>query len=100
MTSSGDGGGVDFEALFAGLPTAYLVMTPDLVIVQANEAYLKLLGRVRDDLIGRPVFEAFPPTAAALDEDGRNTLQASFERARDTGRQDVLPLYKYDVADG
>ena len=91
--------GVDFQRLFRGLPTAYLVMTPDLVIVEANEAYLRLLGRTRAELIGRPVFEAFPPTSEALGEDGRNPLQTSFERARDTGRPDVMPLYKYDVVD-
>lgn len=89
----------DFRALFEGLPTAYLVMSPDLVIVEANRAYCDLLGRRRGDLLGRYVFDAFPPSADALDEDGANTLQASFERARDSGRPDALPLYAYSVAD-
>jgi PAS domain S-box-containing protein len=91
---------VDFAALFAAIPTPYLVMTPDLVIVEANPAYLANVGRTREDLLGRPVFEAFPPTADALDEDGRPRIQASFERARDTGRPDTMPLQKYDIPDG
>jgi serine phosphatase RsbU (regulator of sigma subunit) len=91
--------GLDFAALFAGLPTAYLVMSPDLVIVEANAAYTALLGRTREGLIGRPVFEAFPPTADALDAEGRNPLQVSFERARDSRRPDALPLFHYDVVD-
>lgn len=82
---------VDFEELFAGLPTPYLVMTPDLVIVEANRAYLELLGRTREELLGRPVFEAFPPAPDALDEEGRNPLEISFLRARETGRPDVMP---------
>ena len=90
---------VDFARLFAGLPTAYMVMSPDLVIVEANEAYLQLLGRTRQELVGRPVFEAFPPTPDALDEEGRNPLQTSFERARDTGLPDVMPLFRYGVLD-
>ena len=90
---------LDHQRLFQGLPTAYLVMTPDLVIAEANEAYLELLGRTREDLIGRPVFEAFPPSPDALDEAGRNPLQTSFERARDTGRPDALPLFRYSVSD-
>ena len=98
-TTTGAGSAVDFERLFLGLPTAYLVMTPDLVIVAANEAYLRLLGRTREELVGRPVFDAFPPTSEALDDDGRNPLQASFELVRDSGRPDVMPLYKYDVLD-
>ena len=93
------GGLVDFGELFAGLPTAYLVMSPELVIVEANEAYCLLLGHRREDLLGRPVFEVFPPTPEALDERGRNPLQVSFEIARDTGLPDAMPLYKYDVVD-
>ena len=90
---------VDFELLFSALPTAFLVMDPDLVIVEANAAYLELLGRRRDDLVGRPVFEAFPPAPDALDEDGRNPVEVSFERARDTGQLDSMPIAKYDVLD-
>ena len=91
--------GPDHRRLFAQIPSAYLVMDVDLVIVDANEAYLRLLGRRREDLVGRWVFDAFPPTADALDEDGRNPLQVSFETVRDTGRTDVLPLYQYGVVD-
>ena len=56
-----------------------------------------MLRHSRDELVGRPVFEAFPPTENALDENGRNVLQASFERARDTGSPVAMPLHQYDV---
>lgn len=90
---------VDFAALFAGLPTPFLVMTPDLVIVEANPAYLALLDRTREQIIGRPVFEAFPPTPRSLAPDGTNAVKISFERARDTGRVDPMPIQKYDIED-
>jgi diguanylate cyclase (GGDEF)-like protein/PAS domain S-box-containing protein len=90
---------VDFGWFFRRMPTAYLVMTADLVIVDANDAYLAVTGRPREDLLGRPVFDAFPPTTDALDEQGRNPVQVSFERARDTGQVDVMPLHRYDIAD-
>lgn len=83
--------------LFQQLPTAYLVMSPDLVIVDANAAYEGLLGHSRADLVGRPVFEVFPPAPDTLDEHGRDPVQRSFERARDTGRPDMMPLQQYDV---
>jgi PAS domain S-box-containing protein len=89
----------DVVAVFAGMPTAYLVLTPELVVVEANRAYLELLGRTRAELIGRPVFDAFPPSPTSLDEQGRNPIRLSFERARDTGQVDHLPLLKYDVSD-
>lgn len=98
-----DGGDVvsaeDFAAIFAALPTAYLVMDPDLIIVEANAAYLELLGRTREELIGRYVFDAFPPSPESLDATGANPLQLSFERARDTGVPDHMPLFRYEVLD-
>ena len=87
----------DFSTLFAALPTAFLVMTPDLVIVHANPAYLTTTDRLLADIVGRPVFEAFPPQPGSLDEHGRNPVQLSFERARDTGQVDHMPLTKYDL---
>ncbi len=89
----------DLALVFGALPTAYLVMSPDLTIVDANPAYLQLLGRTRAELIGRYVFDAFPPSAEALDASGANPLQTSFERARDTGAPDHMPLFRYEVLD-
>ena len=90
---------MDFAAVFAWQPTAYLVLSPQLVIVEANQAYLELLGRTREELIGRPVFDAFPPAPHAVDEHGDNPLQLSFQRARDRRVADQMPLFHYDVLD-
>lgn len=90
---------IDYAALFSAIPTPYLVMTPDLVIVGANDAYLANVGRSREELLGRPVFEAFPPADDALDANGVPRVQTSFERARDTGRPDTMPIQKYDIPD-
>jgi PAS domain S-box-containing protein len=89
----------DYRALFAGLPAAFLVMTTDWRVVEANEAYVALLDRSREDLIGRNVFELFPPDPGRTDEHGAHPLQRSFETARDTGRPHAMPLFQYDVAD-
>ena len=90
---------MDYAAVFAAQPTAYLVLTPDLVIVEANRAYLTLLGRRRDEIVGRQVFEAFPPSIDTLDEHGRNPVELSFMRCRDTGLVDPMSLQQYAVLD-
>jgi PAS domain S-box-containing protein len=90
---------IDYGRLFRGLPTPYMVMTPDLVLVEANDAYLANVGRTREEILGRPVFEAFPPTPDALDDTGTSHVQRSFERARDTGRPDTMPIQRYDIPD-
>jgi serine phosphatase RsbU (regulator of sigma subunit) len=50
----------DCAAVVRAMRTPYLVLTPDLVIADANAAYLATTGRTLAELVGRPVFEAFP----------------------------------------
>jgi serine phosphatase RsbU (regulator of sigma subunit) len=91
----------DYGAIFRAMPTPYLVMTPDLVIADANPAYLATTGRSLGDIVGRPVFDAFPGNPNETDVDGgESKIQASFERARDTGRIDTMELQEYDIPDG
>ncbi len=97
MTSAEDP--IDYRALFTAIPTPYLVMTPDLVIVGANDAYLANVGRTFGELVGSLVFEAFPASPDGLDDNGVPRVQVSFERARDTGLVDVMPMQQYDVPD-
>src|SRR4051812_40339413 len=83
------------------MPTPYLVLTPDLVIVDANPAYLATTGRALDDLVGRDVFDAFPANPNDSDPDGgAGKIRASLERARDTGRPHTMPVQEYDIPDG
>ncbi|MFP5219867.1 MAG: SpoIIE family protein phosphatase, partial [Actinomycetes bacterium] len=57
------------------------------------------VGRRLEDIVGQPVFEAFPASPDTLDEEGVPRIKRSFERARDTGRIDTMPLQKYDIPD-
>jgi PAS domain-containing protein len=74
-------------------------MSPDLTIAEASPAYLALLGRTRDELVGRYVLDAFPSVPGTPDATGADPLQLSFERARDTGMPDHMPLFRYEVLD-
>src|SRR4051812_18796613 len=91
----------DYAAIFRAMPTPYLVMTPDLVIADANPSYLATTGRTLEDIVGRPVFEAFPGNPNDTDPDGGVAkVRGSFERARDTGLIDTMDLQEYDIPDG
>jgi len=94
-------GGIDHAAVFTAMPTPYLVLTPDLVIADANPAYLASTGRELAELVGRDVFEAFPGNPNEVDPDGGLAkVRASLERARDTGRPHTMSVQEYDIADG
>ena len=89
---------VDFERLFAAVPSALLLLDVDLVIVDANEAYCTLLGRRRTDLLGRSVFELFPDNPHDAAADGVKAVRTSLEAARDSGQVQTMPLQRYDIA--
>ncbi|MGR6968131.1 SpoIIE family protein phosphatase [Streptomyces cynarae] len=88
---------VDHAALFAATPSPYLVLGPDLVIVDVNQAYLKATERTRQDLIGKHVFEAFPDNPADPEADGVRNLGASLHRVLASRRPDTMALQKYDI---
>lgn len=89
--------GIDHAALFRITPTPYVVVDPALVIVEANEAYCAIVGRRREELVGRSMFEAFPNNPADLSGDGVDRLRTSMERARDTRRPDTMAVQRYDI---
>ena len=79
---------IDYQPLFQHAPHAALLLTPDLVIVDANDLYLASLGMTRDALVGRSVFEAFP----AREEASLSQLSASFDEVVGTGKAHTLDL--------
>ncbi|WP_426368581.1 PP2C family protein-serine/threonine phosphatase [Streptomyces sp. E-08] len=88
---------IDHSALFAATPSPYLVLAPDLVIVDVNEAYLRATGRTRTDLLGQHVFDAFPDNPADPGADGVKNLGASLGRVLATGEADTMAVQKYDI---
>ncbi len=88
---------VDHAALFAATPSPYLVLGPDLVIVDVNQAYLETTERTREDLLGLHIFTAFPDNPADPDADGVRNLGASLHRVLATSRPDTMGLQKYDI---
>jgi serine phosphatase RsbU (regulator of sigma subunit) len=88
---------IDYAALFAATPSPYLVLGPDLVIVDVNDAYLRATRRTREDLVGTYIFDAFPDNPADPDADGVSNLNASLHRVLTTRERDTMALQKYDI---
>lgn len=90
---------IDLDALFANAPSPYVLLDPDLRMVWANTAYLKVTGRTRESIIGRLMAEEFPvPSDSVSDE----MLRGSFRRVLTHRKADHLPLIPYPIkgADG
>jgi PAS domain-containing protein len=86
-----------YEAVFAAAPSAYLLLAPDLTIVGATDAYLAATMTVREEIVGRHLFDVFPDNPDDPAADGVRNLRASLERALATSRPDRMPIQKYDI---
>ena len=91
---------VPYDGVFAATPAPLLVLTPDLVIIRdAADAYLAAVGRSREELLGRYLFDVFPGSATANAQHVAD-VRASLERVRDTGRPDTMVLQRFDIPAG
>ena len=91
---------LDFRAVFDFAPDVYLVLAPDpprFTILAANDARLRATGTSREDVIGAPLFEAFPDNPSDAGASGVRNLRASLLEVIRTGRAHRMALQKYDL---
>jgi signal transduction histidine kinase len=89
--------GHDFRLLFESAPGLFLVLSPQLRIVAASDAYLRATMTTREEIIGREVFEAFPDNPDDPDADGVRNATASFERVLRERVSDIMRVQKYSI---
>jgi PAS domain S-box-containing protein len=92
-----DPAGVDYRALFEAAPDPYLVLTPDLTIVAVTGAYLAATMTVREEIVGRNIFDVFPDNPDDASADGEHNLRASLMRVVQQKRRHLMGVQKYDV---
>ena len=88
---------LDFRGIFEAAPGLYLILTPDLRIVAASDAYLHATLTQRESIVGRDLFEVFPDNPEEHDATGVSNLRASLDRVLRFKRPDAMALQKYDV---
>ncbi|GGF12224.1 PAS domain-containing sensor histidine kinase [Hymenobacter cavernae] len=85
--------------LFNVLPDACMLLTPDLRIVAASDAYLAATLTQRGRLIGQYLFDAFPDNPQAPDARATHNLRASLTQVLATGQPHEMARQHYDVPD-
>jgi PAS domain S-box-containing protein len=86
-----------YQSLLRASPYAYLVMTPELVIVAASQTYLRVVQRSEEELIGRYVFDAFPLDPGRPDATNMAEVKASMLRALAKRQADTTTFVRYAV---
>ena len=85
--------------VFSVLPSPYLLLTPELVMVAASDAYLAATHTRRDTLLGQYLFDAFPDNPATPQAQATRNLRASLRQVLATGQPHTMPRQRYDVPD-
>jgi PAS domain S-box-containing protein len=88
---------VDFRAVFESAPGMYLVLDRDFRIVAVTDAYLRATSTLREQILGRGVFEVFPDNPDDPSANGVQNLRASLQRVLEKGAPDVMPIQRYDI---
>lgn len=86
---------VDLFGVFNASPNPYVILDLELTIVGCNDAYLRVTGRTRDDIVGHKMFDAFP---ADPDTPGGRLLRASLAKVIAQGEPDEIALIPYDTS--
>lgn len=89
--------GVDYVRLFEATPTPYLILSAELRIVAANEAYLTATMTRREEILGRAMFDVFPDNPTDPEATGARNLNTSLTTVLRTCRPDVMAVQKYDI---
>ncbi|NUS73252.1 MAG: SpoIIE family protein phosphatase [Corynebacteriales bacterium] len=88
---------IDHETVYRALPGPVLLLTPELIIVDANDAYVKVTGRSLNELRGRYVFDVFPDNPIDPGASGKKRLLSSWKRVRENKTRDAMALQRYDI---
>ncbi|WP_105975510.1 PP2C family protein-serine/threonine phosphatase [Streptomyces geranii] len=90
---------IDYAAVFRALPGMVALLTPELVYADANDDFVRLSGRTREQLVGRYIFDVFPENPNDPAAAGMRETEASMLRTVATGERDTMALLRYDIED-
>lgn len=88
---------LDYQQIFQTLPALYMVLDPAFNICEVSDKYLEASMRTRGELLGKPVFEAFPENPADIMANGAARLRASLMYVAEHKKIHVMPLQRYDI---
>ncbi len=86
-----------YQAIFEQSSELLVVIDTDFAIVDASDAYLKVTKTIRENIIGRDIFDVFPDNSNDINAHGSRDIRASFHRVLKSKLVDRLAFVKYDI---
>ncbi|MES2207567.1 MAG: EAL domain-containing protein [Pseudomonadota bacterium] len=88
---------INYYALFEATPSSYLVLTPNLIIIAANESYLNVTKTNRENILGKGLFEIFPDSPNASNAEGIQSLKNSLDIVLRLRTSHNMPVQRYHI---
>ncbi len=90
---------LDTLRAFETAPAMFMILSPNLYILTASDLFLEATGTRRDTIAGSYIFDAFPGNPDLEGADGVKNILSSLTKVIATGKQDAMPVQRYDVPD-
>jgi len=90
-------GGNNHFTLFETVPDLYLILSPQLDIITASNAYLQATFTVREEITGRNVFEVFPDNPETPEANSVKNLSNSLNEVLTKKQAHEMAVQRYDV---
>lgn len=89
---------IDFQSLFEFAPGLYLILIPEnFKIVAVSDAYLAATMTIREQILGRDLFDVFPDNPDDTEATGTSNLRASLNTVLKTKASHTMAVQKYDI---
>lgn len=85
----------DYRSIIRSAPDLYLIISPELKIVDASDAYLNATMVSREDILGRYLFDVFPDNDPSTT--GSNNLKRSIQAVLVNKVPNAMAVQKYDI---
>ncbi|PRY16398.1 PAS domain S-box-containing protein [Pontibacter ummariensis] len=82
---------------FEKVPDLYLILSPELAILTASDAYLAATLTNCEEIVGRQLFDVFPDNPMAKAAHGVKNLKHSLQQALATKQPHRMAIQQYDV---
>ena len=83
--------------VFETVPDLYLILSPELHILTASNTYLEATLTVREEIVGKLMFDAFPDNPDTPQANSVSNLHTSLKQVLATGKPHHMDLQRYDV---
>lgn len=87
----------DYRALFEAIPGLCLALSPDLIILNATNAYLEATEVKREEAVGKHIFDVFPDNPADIEATGVAMLRHSLQEVIRTRQPHTMAVQRYDI---